>query len=292
MANGALVVELFGGDMVVPYGEELFAVSDGIIDAGCNSPWNYLDRHPAAFILDGRSGGLTARQTHAWFRPGMPGWEIAEEFWETEYNVKFIGTTGRTHAETFVHTTVPLNDLSDLQGLKMRAFGDPAEILQRLGVATAFIPSAEIYESMQRGVIDAFEYTTPSIDWTQGFQEIIKYSYISDARAPTGSQHQWVNRDSWNELPEYLQDIVMYAMQSVEEIFVWRGMLLDYEGVKNFQDYGVEVLPLPKDIEDAFIAEALEFYDEKLAEDTTGWFKKIIDAQEEFREICFWQGVS
>ena len=164
----------------------------------------------------------------------MPGWAWAETLWETDNNVEFIGTTGRTHAETWVHTTVPLTDISDLQGLKMRAFGDPALVLQRLGVATAMIPSAEIYESMQRGVIDAFEYTTPGIDWVQGFQEIIKYSYISDTRMPTGAQHQVVYRPSWEALPDDLKDIVMYAMQANEEKFLYQGMLLDWEGLKNF----------------------------------------------------------
>ncbi len=109
---------------------------------------------------------------------------------------------------------------------------------------------------------------------------------------PTGAQHQVVYRPFWEALPDDLKDIVKYAMQATEELFLFQGMMLDWEGLKNFMDYGVEVLPLPQSIADAFSAEAKLFYAERALEDPTGVFTELMDAQLEFMEICKWQGVS
>ena len=60
--------------------------------------------------------------------------------------------------EDFAYTSFPLNTIEDIKKLKMRTAGPGGEILARMGASTVFLPGGELYESMQRGVFNAFEY--------------------------------------------------------------------------------------------------------------------------------------
>jgi len=74
-------------------------------------------------------------------------------------------------------------------------------IFKEMGAAPVFLPGGEIYESAKRGILDAFEYITPSLNWGMGFHEITDYMYISSSRAPSDAQSLFVNMDVWNALP-------------------------------------------------------------------------------------------
>jgi TRAP-type mannitol/chloroaromatic compound transport system substrate-binding protein len=88
-----------------------------------------------------------------------------------------------------------------------------------MGASVVMVPGGEIYESMQRGVIDAFQYTSPAGDVTMGFYEVIDYMYLSPVRQPCAGTMLAVNKDSWAELSPDLQAIVEHAF--VGEAWHW-----------------------------------------------------------------------
>ena len=92
--------------------------------------------------------------------------------------------------------------------LRMRLLGDEAVIFGKLGVAAVATPSPEIYEAMQRGVIDGFQHQNIGGDIRMGFQEIVDYVYMSPARQPTDMYILYVNKDAWAELPDDLKKIL------------------------------------------------------------------------------------
>ena len=57
-----------------------------------------------------------------------------------------------------------LEDLSDLQGLKMRIPGLGGKVMAELGVNVQVLPGGEIYLALERGAIDAAEWTGPYDD--------------------------------------------------------------------------------------------------------------------------------
>ena len=66
----------------------------------------------------------------------------------------------------------------DLKGLKMRFFGLGAKVMQKLGVDTQLLAGGDIYPALERGTIDATEFSMPAIDQNLGFYNIAKHYYF------------------------------------------------------------------------------------------------------------------
>jgi len=288
MSGGRLVVEPYTGGSIYPKTEELYGVDAGILEMGMCCPMYNLDKFPASSLFDMMSGGLTPIQMFMWLQRGG-GDELAARMWESALNVKYIATAGHLPPELWAHSNRELKTPADIKGLKMRCAGEGGEILARMGASTVFFPADEVYESAQRGVIDAFECASPTIDWGFGFQEVAKYVYISPSRAPTDCSHVWVNRNKWNELTPDLQMIVESVVRNVGFDFYSESVVLDDEYLVKFIDYGCVVQLLPQAIEDEFLKVSYAYYDEKCAKDP--FYAEIVNSMRAFQEICRKQNV-
>jgi TRAP-type mannitol/chloroaromatic compound transport system substrate-binding protein len=288
MSGGKLVVEAFAGGSIVPATEELSGVDQGILNMGSACPMYNVNKFPQAALFDMVSGGMTALQMTLWHTRGN-GDELAAKMWESKMNVKFISPQGFLPPEIWCQSNKKIETPEDLKGLKMRCAGDGGEILAGMGVATVFFPGAEIYESMQRGVIDAFEYASPFLNWGMGFHEVAKYLYMSPSRAPTDCAHVWVNRDDWESLTPDLQAIIYDAVAAVGLDYTAESYTKDDVALVQYYDYGTEVLQLPPAVEAAYLDAAKAFYDKKAAGDAL--YKEIIDAHWAFKDLCDRAGI-
>ncbi len=263
MSDGRLTIEVYQSGAIAPATKELEGIHQAVIDGGmiANGYNNYM--FPQASLFSAVSGGMTSIQQMLWYRSGG-GQELISELYEGSLNVEVIGVAVLRAAEIWAHSTKPLDTLDDLVGLKFRTTAAIAEIVEVMGVTPVFLPGGEIYESTQRGVIDAFEYVEPSINWDMGFHEVAEYLYLSPSRVPGAVAHVVVNRDAWNELTPGLQGIVTAAVQAEPMLYYSEQIQLDSVAIQKYIDYGTKVRFLPKEIEDAFIIEAQKYYD-KLA---------------------------
>jgi TRAP-type mannitol/chloroaromatic compound transport system substrate-binding protein len=260
--GGRLTVKPFVGGSIVPAYKELDAVDQGVLQMCYTCPMYNLDKWPAAGLISSRPAGLAGEALRSWFNFGG-GYQLMNKMMEG-YNVKtFKGALSPLPEEVFFHSKKELNTLDDIKGLKARCMGDGGEILKRMGAATVIIPGGELYEAMQRGTIDAFEYSTLASNWNMHFNEVAKYVYLSPARAPSDPQVFFVNTEAWNKLPEDLQAIVQAVIdkytQEQHEYLVYESI----QAVDKFRGAGNEVRKVPQEIEDALYEEANEFYEEK-----------------------------
>ena len=288
MSGGRLEVEAFSGGSIVPATEELDGVHQGILNMGSGCPMYNMNKFPQAALFDMVSGGMTALQMTLWHTHGN-GDELAAKMWEDKMNVKYIHPQGFLPPEIWAQSSKKIEDPSDLKGLKMRCAGDGGEILAGMGVATVYFPGGEVYESMQRGVIDALDYASPFLNWGMGFHEVADYLYMSPSRAPTDCAHVFVNRDDWEELTPDLQAIVYDAIVAVGLDYTADSYIRDDEALVSYYDYGTQVSALPTSVEDAYLEAAMTFYDEKAAADPI--YKEIIDAHWAFKALCDRAGV-
>ena len=72
----------------------------------------------------------------------------------------------------------PIESLDQMKGLKMRFFGLGGRVLTRIGVSTQLLAGGDIYPALERGVIDATEFSLPTIDIGYGFYQIAKHNYF------------------------------------------------------------------------------------------------------------------
>jgi TRAP-type mannitol/chloroaromatic compound transport system substrate-binding protein len=288
MSNGRLVVEPYAGGSIVPATEEFEGVNQGILSMGSACPMYAKNKFPQAALFDAVSGGMTAMQMTLWHTRGN-GDALAAKMWEANTNVKYVGTAGQLPAEIWAQSNKKIENVNDLKGFKMRCAGDGGEILKAMGVATVFFPGAEIYESMQRGVIDAFEYASPFLNWGMGFHEVAKYLYQSPSRAPTDNAHVWVNRKAWEALTPDLQLIVMNACSAVGLDYTAESFMKDDVALVQYLDYGTEILQVPASVEAEFLKVAMDFYGQKAASDPL--YKEIVDDHWAFKAMMDRAGI-
>ncbi len=260
--GGRLTVKPFVGGSIVPAYKELDAVDQGVLQMAYTCPMYNLDKWPAAGLISSRPGGLPGEALRTWFDYGG-GADLMNKMMEGYNVMTFPGALSPLPEEVFFHSKVKLENLDSLKGLKARCMGDGGEILKRMGAATVIIPGGELYEAMQRGTIDAFEYSTLASNWNMHFNEVAPYVYLSPTRAPSDPQVFFVNKEAFNELPADLQatvkGLIAKYTQDQHEYLVYESI----KAVDKFREAGNEVYKVPKDIEDALQAEANAFYEEK-----------------------------
>jgi len=278
-SGGRMQWELFAGDEIVPGAETIQGVRDGIIDAGASATVFVMDLFPSAGLFFQVAGGMTPIPQALWYMEGG-GIELCREMFEPIDSYP-LASYCLSSPEVWAHSTVPLNTPADFKGLKMRALGDPANIIANMGASVVTMFGGEIYESTQRGVIDTFEMGTFGANWGMGFQEVADYVYQSPTRGPTDLQLFHINKQSWNELPPDLQNMLESSVWLEALKFYSREIQQEVGFKQEFVDYGCEVQPLPQAVEDEFARLAKEYYDEKSAADP--FFAKVVESQRAFQ---------
>jgi fatty-acid desaturase len=140
------------------------------------------------------------------------GEELYNELVEP-YGVHLIGAAA-TGLESFV-SKKPLRTVADLQGLKMRApEGMVYNIFQKAGATPVNLPGSEVYTALEKGVIDAADYTVFSTNQDQGLHSFARYpNYPGFHSLPMVAVS--LNKEIWDGLPEDLQTILEVSVDSM-----------------------------------------------------------------------------
>jgi TRAP-type mannitol/chloroaromatic compound transport system substrate-binding protein len=280
--GGRMQIQTNEGGAIVPADTEIESVQRGVLDAAHNGPILWVGDLPASPPFSMMVGGPTALQYYMWYMWGE-GFDLMQEMFNNGgySNVMPVAATCR-EPETFLYTSFEVNSPDDLAGKKMRLLGDEAVIFGSLDVAAVSTPSPEIYEAMQRGVIDGFQHSSLAVDWPMGFHEIVDYAYVSPLRQPTDMYIWIVNKDSWAELPDDLKLVVseLWWAEGIRHYAEWT-----YANTTATQDWiaaGVNVTPAPKSLEDAIVSASNDFYATRMAEDP--FYDKLMKSLQAWRD--------
>jgi TRAP-type C4-dicarboxylate transport system substrate-binding protein len=118
-------------------------------------------------------------------------------------NIKVLGVIGNNTQVAM--TTRPVETVEDLRNLRMRVPGNPAVGWRLLGAEPVFLGVGEVYESLQRGVIDGVTFPF-DVHMTVGVQEVAKYAFPDIGES--GSAMLGMNLDVYNALPQVVKDIM------------------------------------------------------------------------------------
>ena len=278
--GGMWVLEPHPGGAIVPASDEVYAVDTGTLDYSYDATSWWRERFPAAGLFNFYVGGLSPMAMLFWMHG--EGNDMLQEMLDgAGMNVKVIpGWTGTP--EIFLSSTVPLESPDDLKGIKMRTAGDDGSIFARMDVSVMSVPGGELYEAVQRGVVDAFQYSSPAVDYTIATYEIIDYMYLSAARQPCEYLTYTVNKDSWAALPPEYQ--LIFEAVAWEECIDYLSDITrrDMVAIAFYQDYGTSVGPPAQSIVDALMVEAKAFYDEQAAEDA--FYAEVLESARSFKK--------
>jgi len=110
--------------------------------------------------------------------------------------VKVVGFGRYPYA--VIHSRKPINGLADLKGLKASAFSRLiAQSIEHLGGVPVTMPVSDVYQSLQRGLIDATITAWVAVE-TYKYNEVTKYNM----EAPISSNHafMFMNKDAYAKL--------------------------------------------------------------------------------------------
>ena len=176
----------------------------------------------------------------------------------------------------------PIERLDDLQGLKIRFAGLGGKVIERLGASVTMIPGGEIFQALEKGVIDATEYSLPSVDAALGFDRVARFNYFPGWHQPFTTSHLVVNLDVWGTLaPEQRATLELGCTAGVARNLA-RGEALQGPVLAALAARGVEARRFPE----ALLRELQRVAAEVLADeaDRDEDFRAILASQRAFRD--------
>lgn len=137
-------------------------------------------------------------------------------------------------------STVPVNSLADLKGLKIRVPNIPGyvRIWECLGAAPIPMSLSEVYTSIQTGVVQGQENDI-ALTLSLKFYEVAPYCVITDHVPYEGSFY--FNEEEYQSYPDELKHIIREAGEEVTQKS--RNMIkdLEEESMKEIEEMGVTV---------------------------------------------------
>jgi len=282
-SGGRLTLEPYFAGAIVPALEGFYGVNDGVLDF-CPDPTSFLvGQYPAAGLFTYMISGLSPTEQLHWYIVGG-GKELAQEYFEAGTDVKILGVPSQIRpAETFLWSNKPINTVDDIKGLKFRTGGDDGKIFTKLGASVMMVAPGEIYESMQRGILDAFQLSSPSTDKSFAAHEVADYAYLSPVRQPGELAIMQMNKARWAELPDDLKLIFEGESLAASIWHYTRTLKEDIEVLDFYENYGTIVEPASPAVVDAIAKEAVILYDEMSAGDP--FYARVVESMREFQQV-------
>ena len=168
--DGAIEVELLPVESIVAHNETQDAIAAGILDGHVTDTSYFAGKDAAFGLIANPVGAYSDPQEMLDFMEEGGGKELMNELLNP-YGLQFIGAT-TPGLEAFV-SKVPLDGVDDLEGLKLRApEGLVQQVFAAAGAAPVNLPGSEVFTSLDKGVIDAADYTVFSTNQAQGMHDV------------------------------------------------------------------------------------------------------------------------
>ncbi|MGB0895322.1 MAG: TRAP transporter substrate-binding protein [Parashewanella sp.] len=213
LSGNSLRMKIYEPNKLVNPKEILGAVSTGKVQAGFATAGNWSGKIPAARLFSAIPFGPEAPEYLAWFYQGN-GNKLHQELYDkNNLNVK-VQICGVLPPETSGWFKKEINKPEDLQGLKMRFFGLGALVMEKLGVSTVGLPGGEIFPAIEKGVIDATEFSMPIVDKRIGLKKVLKYNYFPGWHQQATMMELIINKKVWNKMSKHQQSVVNHLCKS------------------------------------------------------------------------------
>jgi TRAP-type C4-dicarboxylate transport system substrate-binding protein len=180
------------------------AIKTGIADVGWCIHGYWTDMTPLAEVMI-----LPSMP----FKTGEKGsevlWKLYERFPEIQKQFKDVHVLHfwTSHPYFLITSKKQVKTMEDIKGLKIRVTGGPQfEQLKALGAVPVLIPMPDVYQSLDKGVVDGMAAPWEAI-LSFRLYEIVKYYSIIPLCATYHSMS--MNLQKWNSLPKDIQAAMM-----------------------------------------------------------------------------------
>lgn len=213
-SEGAIAIEILPVGSVVEYNETLDAVAAGILDGQiCDSSY-WAGKDPAFGLISNPVGAWSDPEQMIDFVENGGGKELMQELLGS-YGLHFIGVS-TPGLEAFV-SRVPLDGVDDLKGVKMRAPEGPvANVFSAAGASPVNLPSSEVYTSLDKGVVDAADYSVFSVNQQQGLNGIAPHPVYPGFHSLPLVEVS-MNKAKWDALPDEMKVLLEETVKEFQQ---------------------------------------------------------------------------
>ncbi|MCZ6772365.1 MAG: TRAP transporter substrate-binding protein DctP [Proteobacteria bacterium] len=209
LTEGEVEIEGFGVGILANAFEGPKMVQQGVADIAYFYPAFLVNQNPANAFFTGMPGGLSAEANFHWLFQGG-GEKLWIDFRREEMDLHPV-IAGIGPTEIFLNSHKPVRTEADLKGLKQRTAGAWADILKGFGGSPTVLQVTEIFTSLERKLIDATEFATPSTNIKLGYHNVAKYIIIPGIHAPSFAYEALWRKDVWDGLSDDLKRKITLA---------------------------------------------------------------------------------
>ncbi|MBN8414080.1 TRAP transporter substrate-binding protein [Halomonas denitrificans] len=250
MSNGRIAIEILPVNAVVQANQTLQAVQSGILQGHLTDPSYFTGQNPAFGMIGNLVGAWSDPYDFLDYMNNAGGEELYNKLVEP-YGLHLIGAAA-TGLES-LPSTKPVRSIEDMQGLKLRApEGMVYNIFEAAGATPVNLPGSEVYTGLEKGVIDAADYTVFATNQAQGLHEFAPYPlYPGFHSLPMVAVS--LNKDVWDSLPDDLKTILETSVDALAYEMVAELKTRDLEAVREArQNPDIEIIDLPAEERVAF----------------------------------------
>ena len=240
LSNGSIKMKVYEPGKLVAPSEILGAVSAGKFNSGYATPGYWQGKIPASALFSAVPFGPEAGEYLAWIYNGN-GRKLWQEMYDSNgFKVHTI-PCAINPPETSGWFAKPIEKPDDLKGMNMRFFGLGAKVMEELGVGTVQLPGGEIFGALEKGLIDATEFSLPQIDQRLGFHKIVKYNYFPGWHQQATLHELLINKDTWNAMSAHQQEVVETTCKASVVESLAEGEANQFEVLAKSAEKGVEL---------------------------------------------------
>jgi TRAP-type C4-dicarboxylate transport system substrate-binding protein len=244
ITGGQIELRLLPAGAVVGANQTLEAVKQGVIDGHINYAFNWAGLEPGFAPMGDLSGAYFDTTTAIGFYYEDVGLTLLREMY-ARYNIYVVGIdTGGTES---LPSRRPIKSLNDLKGMRIRVpAGISARILQELGAAPVNLPFSEVFDALEKGVVDAADAGSLNYNFTVGLHKSAKFALYPGFHSTSMGDFS-VNMEKWNQLTPELKKAVELATQNHVARYARSLLINDLETVRKAQAAGITVTSLSQE---------------------------------------------
>lgn len=281
---GRLNIKPFSAGELVPAMQTFDAVSKGSAQVGHDWPGYWKGKNEAFVAFASVPFGLDAEGYNIWlYEKG--GLKMMQDLYG-KFGL-FALPGGQCGQEMGLFSNKRATKMSDFKGLRVRTPGWYMDIMNILGASVSPLPGGEVYLALERGVIDAAEFSSPAINYPMGFDDITKYVIQPGVHQPGIQCGLFFNQKAYNKLPEDLKWIIdICAKETQLWSYNWINAL-NAEAINRFKKK-VEIVKMDKKTLIAFRKQTKKYLDSVKRKHPE--VNKVLSSQEAFiKEYSVWR---
>ncbi len=267
LSDGKFTISVHAGGELMPAMGVVDALEQNSVEAAHTAPYYFFGKNEAFALSCAIPFGMNSRQLTAWMYHGN-GLKLTRDFYANYNIVNFpCGNSGVQMGGWF---RKQINTPDDIRGLKIRIGGLPGKVIEKLGGIPQNIAGGEVYQALEKGVIDAAEWVGPYDDLRLGFHKVAPYYYYPGWWEGSVGLDLLVNKKAYEGLSQHYKDIVAAA-----STYAHLDMQAKYDArnpgaLKELVGQGAKVLPFSKEVLDASFKASEQLYAE-LSESNPQW---------------------